>query len=172
MRHTYTPEPSPTRLGRLWGRATTHAVELVVVVATALLGVKVAVILADRQPPALERLPEALVYGASAFMVLGAALAAKGLLVRREDVRRELNAEQIGWALMLIGGLGYAVTLDLIIGQGGGRPGGGGGRGLGIGPGPELGYFLAAASAWRVYALWRIERQLDAVKDAIEGAAP
>lgn len=81
------------------------------------------------------------------FITVGGVLALFGLMVRRDNVRAELNTEQTGWLLIGIGYAAYAIAL-IVAGV----------SGLVTG---ATAAFLAVAALWRAMALMQIERELD-----------
>lgn len=145
--HIYIPPRQPPTL---WDRATAHALE----VCTAGYSVALGVMLLTRLPFTslngslpLTGLPAYLLPALGAFVLLGGVIALSGLLIRRENVRRELNLEQTGWLMLFLGYTAYAVAL-ITAGTTGMLTG-------------ATATFLAVASLWRFIALVYIERGLD-----------
>lgn len=146
----------------MWDRGTAHPVETVIAAYGLFEAVKVSILAhaGGIAHPSLSVLPLQLVIVLILFIGTGSAVALKGLLVHREDLRKELNAEQVGWALLGIGWVAYSVSADVL------NPS--------LSVSADLGYFIALAAGWRYYGLRRVERTLDHVKEVIEstGAAP
>lgn len=139
----------------LWDRSTIHAVEVMVCIYGLFEAVKVVVIgLTAGLESHLALLPIPLLAVLVLFVGGGSAIAIKGLIVRCEDLRREINVEQVGWALLGLGWLGYGVGSDIL------NPG--------VAVASDIGYALAVAGAWRFYGLRRIEKHLDRVVEAID----
>jgi hypothetical protein len=87
-----------------------HAVELSVALYSAFMGTLVVLRAESYEPGAggiLGHLPVFLVYGIGAFVGLGGLTALWGLLVRKDNIRAELNIEQVGWILIAAGWLSY-----------------------------------------------------------------
>lgn len=149
--HLYIPlSAKPT----WWERATAHALEVTVSVYTAFLGV-IGLLSVDNaqvmSQSALGFLPAPLAYGICLTLLTGGALSLFGLLVRRQNLRRELNIEQLGWITQSLGWITFALCviyfMDHAIFS------------------STAGLMIFAGCVWRLIALYRIERALDAVKE-------
>lgn len=145
--HIYIPQRIPPSL---WDRATAHALE----VCTAGYSVALGVMLVTRvpftnlhAPLPITGMPGFILPILGGFILLGGFLALMGLLIRRENVRRELNVEQTGWLMLMLGYTAYSIALVTA-----------GVTGLLTG---ATATFLAVASLWRLIALIYIERGLD-----------
>lgn len=144
--HIYIPPEPPT----LWNRMTAHAVEVVLCAYGIIIGLLVALNANDkdlmsRSP--LAALPGDLVLAIGTLVFLGASMALVGLLVRRRDIRRELNVEQIGWLAYSLGWAGYGIAAATLV------------EGSGLAVASAL--IMVWAGIWRAYALWKVERALD-----------
>lgn len=153
--HLYSGTKTPPRMLDIM---LAHALELSVATYSAIMGAFVtinATSYAGRGHGALAELPLFLVYAVGIFVCVGGITALVGLLIRRDNVRLEINIEQIGWIILSVGWLSYLYaalrhsegTTSAIV------------AGLCIGIGGIV----------RVIALAMLERQLEI---AVEGGDP
>lgn len=143
--HLYVPT-EPVTLRR---RFLAHSVEVSVAAASATSGLIIAATAhrfhITNPASSLAMLPTILVYGIAAFIATGGVLALYGLLVRRENIRRELNIEQMGWLLLGVGWAAYMLSVALLA--------------TGSPIGVTLGACVATGAAGRYMALIILERQ-------------
>lgn len=96
----------------------------------------------------LRFLPGHLLYGLGAFLIFGGVTAIVGVLIRRNNIRAELNIEQTGWVVLAVGWGAYAWAAIYYA------------------DGAAMSYLFAGAvsigSALRGVALLVTEKQLDA----------
>lgn len=108
----------------------------------------------------LRFLPHYLVYGLGIFLIAGGTAALIGLLVRRDNIRVELNIEQTGWVILAVGWGAYAWAAIYYA------------------DGAAMSYLFAGAaslgSVLRAAALFVTEKELDAaVREGVEtGSTP
>lgn len=140
--------PPPVGSTTPWARGTHRPIETMVASYTLFVALKVAALapLGALHDTTLLRLPGAAVAAYISFLGLGGVLVLAGLLVRRKDLRREINVQQAGWYLLGIGWLAYAICADILLSR--------------ILLESDLGYALACGAAWKIYALGRKERRL------------
>lgn len=152
--------PAANEPPSLWDRATTHGVEATIVAYGVFEAIKVAALAATTGLTSipLMLLPLPLLVVLILFVGGGGAIALKGLLMRCEDLRKEINTEQVGWALLGLGWLGYGIASDILDPR--------------IAASSDLGYAVAIASAWRYYGLRRIEKALERVDQAVDNGGP
>lgn len=103
----------------------------------------------------LRFLPIHLVYGIGVFLIAGGAASLTGLLVRRNNIRAELNIEQTGWVILAAGWGAYAWASIYYA------------------DGAAMSYLFAGAvclgATLRAIALFVTENQLDAaVREGVE----
>jgi len=152
--HLYvTKKPKAT----LWDIIKGHAVELAVVSYSLITGIAVVTVLvraAGAVPSAtLQAVPGYFLYGIGGFLTLGGVLALGGLLIRRHNVRRELNIEQSGWILL---GVAWGIYLYSAVRYMDGAV-----------LQASFALFIGLGCAGRVAALVGIERQLEAAVEAV-----
>lgn len=105
--HLYSTMKNPPRW---WDILLAHALEIAVACYSALVGTMVtlsAVYFNESHTGVLSQLPLFLVYAIGIFVGAGGMTALVGLLVRRNNIRVELNVEQIGWIILSVGWLAY-----------------------------------------------------------------
>lgn len=135
-----------------------HSAEIGVAIYSAFIGI-IVIINAHAYEAAdggiLHRLPLYLVYGIGGFVCAGGLTAMWGLLIRRNNIRAELNVEQIGWIILSVGWFAY---LYAAIRYGGG-----------ISTAMLSGACIGTAAALRAVALIVLEKELDkAVKEGTD----
>lgn len=150
--HLYITKRHPPTL---WDIVLAHSLEIGVAIYSALIGI-IVIINAQAYEAAdggiLHRLPLYLVYGVGGFVCVGGLTALWGLLTRRDNIRIELNVEQIGWIILSVGWFAY---LYAAIRYGGG-----------LSSAVLSGACIGTAAALRAAALIALEKELDkAVKE-------
>jgi glucan phosphoethanolaminetransferase (alkaline phosphatase superfamily) len=141
-----------------------HALEIAIaafsVVAGLLVGLNAKDLDVFASTTPLRFLPIHLLYGLAIFLFVGGLTALFGVLVRRNNIRAELNVEQTGWLILCAGWMAYAWAAIYYA------------------DGAAMSYIFAGAvalgSALRAVALFATERQLDAaVREGVEtGSLP
>lgn len=112
------------------------------------------------QTTPLRFLPIHLVYGLGIFLTFGGVVSLVGLLIRRHNIRAELNIEQTGWVVLAVGWGAYSWAA------------------INYADGAAMSYLFAAAvslgSVLRAAALFVTEKELDAaVREGVEtGSIP
>ena len=150
--HLYIPQEPVTLLRRFLA----HSMEISVAGASATCGTIIALIaqnIDELQPgSSLALLPPGIVYGIAAFLTLGGLTALYGLIVREDNIRRELNVEQMGWLLLTAGWTAYILSVALLL--------------TGTLVGVALGAWIAVGAAGRLVALIMLERRtVEAVQE-------
>lgn len=153
--HLYQTKRNPPRW---WDIILAHAMELGVACYSAFIG-SVVVLKAQTYEPGtggvLGHLPLYLIYGIGVFVGAGALVSLFGLLVRRSNIRKELNVEQVGWILLAVGWLSYLYAA------------------IRYADGPSTavaaGLFIGVGAILRAVALIMLERDLEVIVSAAEG---
>lgn len=159
--HLYTPTGVPPRIFDIF---LAHALEIAVAAFSLFGGLMVTLNAKDLDAFAsttpLRFLPFHLVLGIGVFLVFGGVTALAGVLIRRNNIRVELNLEQTGWVTLAVAWATYAWASTYYT------------------DGAALSYLFASAvsigAALRSVALFMTERQLDAaVREGVEiGSTP
>jgi hypothetical protein len=153
--HLYIPgEPTP-----LIDRLRAHPLEFAVTCISAVCGLVLAGSAhhLDNVMPlsGLAQLDPVIVYLVAIFLGVGGSVALYGVLVRRDNIRRELNIEQMGWLVQMFGWVLYTVPTVLL--------------GFTSIFGVIIGTFLTIGCLLRFDALRRVEQKLVASVNKTEG---